>query len=388
MIVTAVSLLLALAAALVFDGWKAFGHKPTGGHRRSMETSPQWARGRFRNRLPLRNFALRSLRDLIYSSRLKVPAERVDIWPNDGRVYAQPPASGLRVSWLGHSTLLLEVADTTLLIDPVWGPRASPFRWLGPKRWYESPLALDALPKIDAVLISHDHYDHLDRNSIVALAGKVDRFIVPLGVGAHLMYWGVPASFITEVDWWDEVAVNAATVTATPARHASGRHLMDIDSTLWTGFVIHSEKQRVFYSGDTGLFPGLKEIGQRLGPFDLAMIEAGAYSRNWPDWHLGPEQAVIACQWVRGKRLLPLHWGLFSLSTHNWTEPMERVLAASSKSNLEVLTPRPGQPFEPGISTFDPWWPEIPWTRPDEHAVRSTQLEGLTEHEIRLIDGG
>ena len=236
------------------------------------------------------------------------------------------------------------------------------------------------------MLISHDHYDHLDRESILALKNRVARFIMPLGVGSHLEYWGIDASQITELDWWEETTLVGVTVTATPARHASGRHAFDVNRTLWAGFSVRGGVHNVYYSGDSGLFPGFKDIGERLGPFDLAMIEVGAYNRNWPDWHMGPEQAVIANQWVNARRLLPVHWGLFNLSLHNWTEPMERVLTASAEHNLTVLTPTPGQPFEPGVTPLAPWWPELPWDRAADHPIRSSGVS-LAHNELGLIQG-
>jgi L-ascorbate metabolism protein UlaG (beta-lactamase superfamily) len=384
---TAITVVLVLVIFLIFDGWRSFGKQASMDRRQAFDAdavSAEFRSGKFRNELPLKNYMWRAVRDGITSRNHKYPDGEIETYSNDGGIYSSPPEGNFRVTWLGHSTLLIELDGVNLLIDPVWGERASPFSWLGPKRWFDPPLAIENLPRIDAVLISHDHYDHLDRPTIEALGDTM--FIVPLGVGSHLRYWGVPESSITEVDWWQKIEIAGVAVIATPARHASGRHLLDNDTTLWAGYAMLGS-QRLYYSGDTGLFPGFKEIGERLGPFDLTMIEVGAYSRNWPDWHLGPEQAVIANQWVKGKRLLPLHWGLFNLAEHNWTEPMERVLAAAGNVNLTVVTPMAGQPFVPGVSTFEKWWPDLPWQGPDEHAVMSTRLTSLDENETRLING-
>lgn len=378
--------ILALTGFMLVSAWSALGKAAVGERLQRIEASAIYHDGKFRNQLPLKNFLWRTIRDGYRGGAHMEPGDDLLTVHHDGSIYNTKPASGLRVTWLGHSTLLLELDDSRLLIDPVWGPRASPFSWLGPRRWYDPPLALTNLPTLDAVLISHDHYDHLDEPTIRQLADIAPRFIVPLGVGAHLEYWGIKAEKITELEWWQQHTIGSVEITATPARHASGRHAFDLDKTLWAGFAVKGS-QSVYYSGDTGLFPGFKEIGERLGPFDLTMIETGAYNRNWPDWHLGPEQAVIAHQWVRGRRLLPLHWGLFNLARHNWTEPMERVLMASEQLNLPVLTPRPGQPFEPGISELSKWWPELPWEGADSHAIMSTQLRDLAEHETKLING-
>ena len=380
------SLFLLVIVLMLANAWTAFGKSADDARKERIESSALYQDGKFRNQLPLRNFFWRTVRDAFTSGQHQMPGDPIEIFNNDGGIYASKPSSGLRITWLGHSTLLVELDETTLLIDPVWGPRASPFSWVGLKRWYESPLALDELPDIDAVLISHDHYDHLDEYTVKQLAESVPMFVTPLGVGSHLAYWGIAESAITELAWWEKIDIKGTQITATPARHASGRHLLDQGKTLWAGFSLKGS-QSIYYSGDTGLFPGFKEIGERLGPFDMTMIEVGAYNRNWPDWHLGPEQAVLAHQWVKGKRFLPLHWGLFNLAQHNWTEPMERVLYASERLNLPVLTPQPGLPFEPGITDLKKWWPDLPWQGADEHTIMSTRLETLETHEIRLING-
>ena len=377
-----------LAVVLLFlvNGWSSFGKAASAERKTAIEASTLYSKGKFRNKLPLTNNLWGSIRDGMTAGKHQKPADTVALEPNDGRAYQTAPESGLRITWLGHSTLLLELDDATFLIDPVWGERISPFAWFGPKRWYAPPLSMENLPEINAVIISHDHYDHLDKHSIEALKDKSQKFIVPLGVGSHLEYWGVAPDKIIELQWWENTQIENVEVTATPARHASGRHLLDLDKTLWAGYAFKGNRS-VFYSGDTGLFPGFKEIGERLGPFDLTMIEVGAYNKHWPDWHLGPEQAVIAHEWVGGARLLPLHWGLFDLAMHNWTEPMERVLAASERANLNVVTPRPGQVFEPGVTETGRWWPDLPWQRPQQHAVLSNGLEGLTSRELGLIKG-
>jgi L-ascorbate metabolism protein UlaG (beta-lactamase superfamily) len=230
------------------------------------------------------------------------------------------------------------------------------------------------LPELDAVVISHDHYDHLDYESIRALDARGVKFVVPLGVGAHLEYWGVPAARIVELDWWDKTELGELGIVATPARHASGRFLTDKDATLWAGYAFVGPRHRAYYSGDTGLFPVLREIGERLGPFDVTLIEAGQYHRSWPDWHIGPEQAVHAHELVRGKVMLPVHWALLGLAYHGWTEPIERTVLAAGKRQAQLLTPRPGQAVEPtqAVQTSR-WWPELPWESAELSPVVSTQ---------------
>jgi L-ascorbate metabolism protein UlaG (beta-lactamase superfamily) len=212
------------------------------------------------------------------------------------------------------------------------------------------------------VIISHDHYDHLDMPTVKALLARGVKWIVPLGVGAHLVKWGVPESAITELDWWGDIAVDGLTITATPARHFSGRSLGDQSRTLWAGWAIAGATHRVFYSGDTALHDEFVAIGERLGPFDLTMIEAGAYSALWADVHLGPEQAVLAHTLVRGAVMLPVHWGMFDLALHGWTEPMERVLVAAESLGVRVVSPRPGEMVEPGVlGPQRRWWPAVAW---------------------------
>jgi L-ascorbate metabolism protein UlaG (beta-lactamase superfamily) len=285
-----------------------------------------------------------------------------------------PPATGLRATWLGHSTVLLEIDGHRVLTDPIWSTRASPLTWVGPRRWYVPSIGLGELPPIDAVVISHDHYDHLDYGTLSAMKDWNTQFIVPLGVGAHLEAWGVPVARIVELDWWESTRVGQLEVFATPARHASGRALA-MDSTLWAGYAVIGPKHRAYYSGDTGLFPAMKDIGERLGPFDVTMIEVGQYHSAWPDWHIGPEQAVTAHRMVKGKVLLPVHWGLFTLAMHGWTEPIERVLAEAGKTGETVLVAKPGQSVEPGAPpAFERWWPELPWKTAAQDPIISTQM--------------
>ncbi|MGB1016417.1 MAG: MBL fold metallo-hydrolase, partial [Nannocystaceae bacterium] len=223
--------------------------------------------------------------------------------------------------------------------------------------------------------ISHDHYDHLDSATIHALAHKIPRFFVPLGVGSHLEYWGVDPANVTELDWWDTQTINGVAIHATPARHFSGRGLHDRDATLWASWSLIGPKHRAFFSGDTAMFPGFKQIGDRLGPFDVTMIESGAYNRRWVDVHLGPEQAVQAHIDLQGRLLMPVHWGTFDLALHGWTEPAERLLAAATDLGVTVAVPKPGGSVEPGNPPpAVAWWPDIPWTPVAQDPVFSTGL--------------
>ena len=370
-------LLVAVAAgSLYLLARRNFGGVVEGARLARIERSPQWRDGQFRNRLP-RVDRWRPGAGPAGSAH-RSPDAPVTIVRRSGADYRTPPSSGLRVTWLGHSALLLEIDGQRVLIDPVWGERASPLSFVGPKRFFAPPLPLAELPAVDAVVISHDHYDHLDVPTVRALLAHRVRWIVPLGVGAHLAAWGVTDSLVTELDWWDATRVGELTITATPARHFSGRSLSDQGRTLWAGWAIASPRHRVFYSGDTSLHDEFLAIGERLGPFDLTMIESGAYNALWADVHLGPEQAVLAHQLVRGDVMLPVHWGLFDLARHGWTEPMERVLAAADSQGVRVAAPRPGDMVEPArVGPVVRWWPRVPWQAVTEAPVWSSGVEHL-----------
>lgn len=263
----------------------------------------------------------------------------------------------LKVTWLGHSTCLIEVDGQVILTDPMFSDRASPFSFIGPKRFPSKlPVQINDLPPIDVVVISHDHYDHLDYQSILALKAKTSRFYVPLGVGAHLKRWDVPADKIKELDWWEEVSFNNLKFIATPARHFSGRGIQR-NKTFWASWVIQGKEQRVFFGGDSGYFDGFEEIGDKYGPFDITMLESGAYNEAWSEIHMMPEETVQAHLDLLGKVLLPIHWGKFNLSIHAWNEPIERLLLKAQTMNVNVATPLIGQHVLSGADIPQKqWW--------------------------------
>lgn len=370
--------LLITLAGIVVTGWSAFGKRASGERRKRMTESPQWQASQFENPQPLKNDFWGVMAAMTRASKFVAPSGPIPALTHSSEDFRLAPDSGLRVTWFGHSSTLVEIDGYRVLTDPVFGERVSPLPFAGPKRWYAPPVALDDLPEIDAVVISHDHYDHLDMHTIQKMRSWSNLFVVPLGMGAHLAYWGIPESRIIELDWWQEKSFGRAgafKIVLTPARHASGRVLIDNNAKLWGGFALIGAKHRVYYSGDTGLFPAMKEIGAKLGPFDLTMIEVGQYHRSWPDWHIGPEQAVKAHNWVRGRVMLPVHWGLFVLAAHSWTEPIERVSKEASLRSVTIATPRPGQSFEPGITPLNRWWPQVEWQTAQEHPIVSTQVD-------------
>jgi L-ascorbate metabolism protein UlaG (beta-lactamase superfamily) len=264
------------------------------------------------------------------------------------------------VTWLGHSTTLLEIDGHRVLTDPVWGDRASPVQFAGPKRFHRAPVPIDQLPPLDAILVSHDHFDHLDYPTVRALAALEAPFVTSLGVGAHLEAWGVPRSRIHELDWWEAVTIGGLRFHAAPARHFSGRGFGTTNATLWSSWSIEGERHRVFFSGDTGLTEEFAEVGQRLGPFDLVMLEVGAYHPAWGSIHLGPDNAFVAHRLLGGGLLMPVHWGTFDLALHAWDQPAERLVTRAESTGVRLVTPRLGRPVEPArVEGADPWWREV-----------------------------
>lgn len=373
-----VLLALVVVGALVAEAWRAMGARSEGARLARLERSPQYRAGHFRNELPrVDHIDLALLMEYVGREHGR-PEAALPVQERSADEFSEAPEE-LRVTWLGHSTLLIELQGARVLIDPVWGERASPSSYVGPSRFYPPPLPLEALPEVDAVLISHDHYDHLDLPTVDALKERVPRWIVPLGVGAHLESWGVPLERITELDWWEQQEVAGLTLVCTPSRHFSGRSALDADATLWSGWAILGRERRVYYSGDTAMSPDFTEIGTRLGPFDLTLIESGAYDAAWADVHLGPEQALEAHRMVRGELFMPVHWSLFDLALHSWTEPAERVRAAAEEAGIAVAYPRPGESF--GLEGYprEPWWPAVPWETAAEAPVISSGLRERVE---------
>lgn len=273
---------------------------------------------------------------------------------------SQPAAdSSCFITWYGHSAFLVEVDGQRILIDPMLGEASSPVSFFSNRFPYEAPIPMENLVDIDAIIISHDHYDHLDYPSVVQLKDKVDHFYTALGVGSHLKAWGVEASKITELDWWEDATLNGLHLVACPSRHFSGRGLTDQNKTQWASWVITSEHANLYFSGDGGYGPHFKEIGEQYGPFDLAMMECGQYNEAWSNIHMMPEESVLAGQEVRGRVLMPIHWGAFDLSIHEWTDPITRFKAEAEKREQDIIHPFIGERFELNqpLESVE-WWKE------------------------------
>jgi L-ascorbate metabolism protein UlaG (beta-lactamase superfamily) len=333
-----------------------------------VNASPNFKNGRAQNTVETRmgsDDTWRDMRDFLVEwlrgSKERKPPDPVPMVATDPDTLEDLVKRGIRFMWLGHSTVYLEIDGTRALIDPVWSDRASPFKIVGPKRSHPMPIALEDLPRVDVVVISHDHYDHLDPGLIRELAPQGVRFAVPLGVGADLEKWGVGAERIIELDWWERSTVGSLAVVATPARHFSGWRVTDRDRTLWASWVLRGPKSRVFYSGDTGWLDEFETIGTEYGPFDLTIIKCGAYGEGWPDLHIDGIQAVDAHVALKGRKMLPVHWLTFDLALHPWDEPIRQVVERADELGVEVITPQLGQviDLQERFQT-ERWWESMP----------------------------
>lgn len=328
-----------------------------------VEASPQWADGVFRNPTGvtpgLNGSAWPLLGEYFFAHTQRVPPAALPLL-DPRETWGTSADTGFRVTWLGHSTVLLEMDGRRVLTDPVFGKRASPLAFMGPKRFHPTPVSIAELPPLDAIVLSHDHYDHLCATTMRELAAGTVPIVTALGVGAHLERFGVHPDRITELDWDERVEVNELDIRATPSQHFSGRGTRDRNHTLWASWVISSERHKVFFSGDTGLTPQFEDIRRAYGPFDLVMLEIGAWNKAWGGIHLGPENALEAFTMLGGGTLLPVHWGTFNLALHAWDDPAETLLVRAAGRGQRIITPRLGAALEPTrIEAPDPWWREV-----------------------------
>ncbi len=348
------------------DHFRALGASPGTASLQRMRASPHFAGDHFENVEPttvmIEGSYWTSLKDWATGNEMRVPTCPLPVVSDVAARLASAPESGLRITWLGHSTTLIEIDGATILTDPIWSERASPPRWIGPRRFHPPPLALADLPHVDAVVISHEHYDHLDMTTVQALARRGVVFHVPLGIGAHLASWGIGDSQIVEHDWWETGTLpGGVRIVSTPARHFNGRGVPGRIGALWTSWSLIGARHRVFFSGDTGPTAWLAQIAAREGPFDVALLEIGQYHPSWGSIHLGPAGAVEAGARLGAKILLPIHWSTFELGYHAWSEPAETFIHEAERRGVAVSTPRLGEPIEParGEATTA-WWRALP----------------------------
>lgn len=319
--------------------------------------------GRFLNTLPVQKvkawIAVSSLVKLTFANSQSRPGKALPSVKPDWSLFTAAAAHS-RFVWFGHSSLLMRVGEQNVLIDPLFGPSASSFSWMF-TRFQAAPATLNALPEVDTILISHNHYDHLEESTMKYFITRQAHYIVPLGVGKQLQNWGVPADRITELDWYQDTTRQGVRYTAVPARHGSARSLFDTDKTLWAGWVIErlqndeQQGEKIFYSGDSGYGTHFSEIGQRFNGFDIAFVENGQYDVKWPDNHMQPEQTVQAALDLQAKRFVPVHWGMFSIAFHGWNEPIKQSVPLARSKGLDVITPMLGQVFDQNSDSQD-WW--------------------------------
>ena len=357
-------ILVGAAAAIVLRStrWLAtLGGRVTGARLDRVRRSPEYRDGKFHNPQPthmLTGSYREMLRHQLFGGEPREPGGVIPVVNHMRSDYAKPPASGLRATWIGWASVLVEIDGRIVLTDPVWSERCSPSTLVGPKRFHAPPMPLEELPRVDLVVISHDHYDHLDMPTVQFLAARGTHFAVPVGVGAHLERWGVRDSQIHELDWNESFRLYDITVIATPARHYSGRNPLHGNETLWSSWVIRGPRHRVFFSGDSGYSTSFSDIGAHYGPFDLTLIKIGASDLIWFEIHMTPEEAVQAHRDLRGLVMIPVHWCTFNLAFHAWSDPADRAFSAAAKNGVQIVIPEPGEFVEPAASRPKQrvWW--------------------------------
>ena len=337
----------------------SFGKLPSGKRLERIKQSPNYRDGSFQNIFPTQMMAEdASYPKMIWEFLGKgVDREPISVLPSVKSDLKSLSADEPIIIWFGHSSYLIKVEGKNILVDPVFSERASPFQFMGSRNYpIQTLYSIADFPEIDVVVISHDHYDHLDYNSILQLKSKTKLFCVGLGVGSHLEYWGVDTTKIKEFDWWQTQEIFPGfELTSTPARHFSGRGFKR-NQTLWSSYVLKTPSKKIFIGGDSGYDISFKTIGEKHGPFDLSMLECGQYDKKWPFIHMMPEQTAQAAKDLNGKVLLPVHWGKFTLSLHPWKDPIERVTIATQQLNQTITTPLIGEVVE-----FNKPFPNIKW---------------------------
>jgi len=356
-----------ITISLLLNFYPTFGGSQSASKLKLFEQSGHYDDGRFVNEIPTSlNLNAGQFFSMMgeYISGLKndKPEQPLPVIKVDPLTLTTKTDSIARLTWFGHSAFLLEIDNKNILLDPMLGDVCGPFSWLGTKRFTSGlPIEIDQLPKIDAVFFSHDHYDHLDYGTILKIKDKVQHFFVPLGVAAHLLSWGVDSTRISEFNWWDETEFMGLKLACTPARHFSGRGMLNRNSTLWASWVIMTAGYRIYFSGDSGYGPHFKAIGEKYGPFDFAMMECGQYNKRWESIHMMPEQTAQATLDLKAKQMMPIHWGAFVLALHSWKDPVERLSQKAQEIKMPFLIPQIGEQLDMNnlVTMNNFWWQEL-----------------------------
>jgi L-ascorbate metabolism protein UlaG (beta-lactamase superfamily) len=359
-----VLLIFVIIIVIIFiNTYPHLGKQYTKEKMRDFQELENYSNGKFINQIPTSmNMDFKTnvsmLRDFVKKNPNRTPKENIAMTKVEASTLYHS-SEETKITWFGHSALLIKIEGKNILVDPMFGNAPSPFPQLGGKRYSGGlPFEISELPIIDTVILSHDHYDHLDYGTIKKIKHKVKRFIVPLGVGSHLVSWGVQAEKISEHNWWDEFTFEGLTIACTPARHFSGRNITNRNATLWCSWVIMSEKTKIYFSGDSGYAPHFIEIGKKYGPFDVALMECGQYDERWSAIHMLPEETVQAFIDVKGQLLVPIHWGAFTLAFHDWFDPIERVVKAAKDKQVKISTPKIGEIVNLSSTDYPTsvWW--------------------------------
>lgn len=339
-------LFVVLTGALFINLHPVFGGNPNKESKNLFSQHEHYKKGKFSNQQPTNmNMSISSVFSLMKDGFVgKSGRSPINTLPVEHFKWNNKSTEKDSVTWFGHSTFFISIDDNKILVDPMFALTASPVSFAGSKRYSKDLLyIIEELPSIDAVIITHDHYDHLDYPSILKLKNKVGHFFVPLGVGAHLLRWGIEKDRISELNWWEELKWEGLTLACVPSQHFSGRGLFNRNSTLWSGWVIKGKNTKFYTSGDGGYGPHFKEIGEKYGPFDLTLIEGGQYDKRWSAIHMQPEKSIQAHLDVKGRKMMLIHWGAFTLAYHPWTEPVERAVRAAKEKRVDIITPRIGE---------------------------------------------
>lgn len=360
-------LLLLIAGSVFFYSTPDFGGKVSAGQKKKFETLSNYKDGIFVNEIETKmDFSFSGMADILYDvvrgNPNRAPKGPLPVEKIDSAEVADFTGGVTRLTWFGHSAFLLEIDGKKLLLDPMLTDSPSPVSFMGPERYTkELPITPDKLPAIDAVLFSHDHYDHLDYKTILKIKDKVNHFYVPLGVSVHLLAWGVPAEKISEYNWGDETEHEGVKLIFTRSRHFSGRGLTDRTTTLWGSWVIQGKTKKIYFSGDSGYGPHFREIGEKYGPFDIAMLECGQYNERWKPFHMMPEETAQAAVDLRAKVFMPIHWGSFTLALHSWDDPILRVTAKAVELKQPIATPKIGESIilEGESYPVSKWWEAV-----------------------------